>query len=204
VQRAVVLLNEKNVAYDITYIDLKNKPDWFLRLSPLGKVPALKVGGTVLFESAVICEYLDEISPPSLHPSDPLAKALNRAWIEFSSELFMSLHRLYMAEDGEKLEEGKKGTREKLQRLEDRLGEGPFFNGPQFSLIDAAIAPAFWRISLLDEIRPLGLCAELPKVKRWSDALLARDSIRTSVVPEFPLLLREYLAAAGSYLARGR
>jgi len=202
VQRAVVLLNEKDVAYDVTYIDLKDKPDWFLRLSPLGKVPVLKVGKAVLFESAVICEYLDEVHPPSLHPADPLARAVNRGWVEFSSALFVDLYRLCTAEGKEEFEQRRGEAREKLERLEAQLGAGPFFNGPRFSLVDAAVAPAFMRIALMEEMHPLGLLDGLPKVRRWSEALLARESVRTSVVPEFVALFRDYLAGGGSFLAR--
>ncbi len=201
-QRAVVLLNEKGVEYGVTYIDLKNKPDWFLKISPLGKVPVLKVGESVLFESAVICEYLDEVHPPSLHPADPLKKAFNRAWVEFSSELFGALHRLYLSADAAELDQRRADAREKLRRLEETLGDGPFFNGPRFSLIDAAVAPAFTRIALVETIRRMGLLDELPKMQRWSEALLARDAVRNSVVSEFPDLFREYLAANGSSLVR--
>lgn len=201
-QRAVVLLNEKGVEYDVTYIDLKNKPEWFLRISPLGKVPVLKVGEAVLFESAVICEYLDEVHPPPLHPADPLQKAINRAWVEFSSELFGALYRLYLAGDEKEFEQRRAEARDKLSRLDGQLADGPFFNGELFSLLDAAIAPAFMRIALMEESRPMGLLDSLPKVQRWSEALLARDSVRHSVVPEFPDLFREYLVAGGSFLVR--
>jgi len=148
----------------------------------------------------VICEYLDEITPPPLHPPEPLRKALNRAWAEFSSELFVDLYRISLAEKREELEESGKSAREKLERLEERFGDGPFFNGPRFALVDAAFAPAFMRIALLEEIRPMGLLDGLPRMRRWSDALLERESVRSSVVPEFPGLLRDYLAASGSYL----
>lgn len=203
VQRAVILLNEKGVAYDVTYIDLKNKPDWFLRLSPLGKVPVLRVGEAVLFESAVICEYLDEVYPPSLHPADPLRRAVNRGWIEFSSEFFVDLYRLAMTGDAEEFAQSCRTARAKLERLEAQLGAGPFFNDPQFALVDAAIAPAFMRLSLLEAMRPLGLLDGLPKVQRWSEALLGRDSVSTSVVPEFPDLFRKYIVAGGGCLVQG-
>ncbi len=160
------------------------------------------MGEAALFESAVICEYLDEITPPSLHPPDPLARAVNRGWIEFSSELLGDLYRLTTAGEAEEFDRSRREAREKLERLEGQLGEGPFFNGPRFSLMDAAIAPAFTRISLLEELRPSGLLDRLPKVRRWSQALLGRESVRNSVVPDFPDLFREYLAAGGGYLAR--
>jgi glutathione S-transferase len=161
------------------------------------------VGEAVLFESAVICEYLDEVHPPSLHPADPLRRAVNRGWIEFSSELFVDLYRLAMAGEPAECDQRRREAREKLERLEAQLAEGPFFNGPQFSLVDVAIAPAFMRLALLEEIRSLDLLDRLPRVQRWGAALLGRDSVRNSVVPEFPGLLREYLVASGSFLARG-
>jgi len=204
VQRAAILLNEKAVAYDITYIDLKNKPDWFLAISPLGKVPALRVGDVVLFESMVICEYLDEVNPPSLHPAPPLLRAENRAWIEFSSELFVDLYRLCLARDATECEPRRAALRSKLERLEVQLGVGPFFNGAHFALIDAAIAPVFMRIDLLEQLHPFALMNNLPRVQGWSAALLGREAIQNSVVPEFAELFRRYLADNGSYAVQGQ
>jgi len=68
VQRAVIALKEKGVDYERIDIDLANKPDWFLKISPLGKVPVLKVGDEVIFESAVIAEFLEDTVAPPLHP----------------------------------------------------------------------------------------------------------------------------------------
>ena len=161
------------------------------------------MGEAVLFESAVICEYLDEVSPPSLHPPEPLQRAVNRAGVEFSSELFVDLYRLSAAGRAEEFERAAPRAREKLERLEAQLGEGPYFNGPRFALVDAAVAPAFMRMALMEEMRPLGLLDGLPKVRRWSEALLERESVRTSVVPEFPELFRDSLKERGGYLVRG-
>src|SRR5690349_19511858 len=72
VQRAAIALHEKGVAFERVDVDLDNKPDWFKAISPLGKVPLLKIGDAVIFESAVIVEYLEETQPNPLHPSDPL------------------------------------------------------------------------------------------------------------------------------------
>src|SRR5882724_6238219 len=83
VQRAVIALTEKGVAFERIDIDLANKPDWFLKVSPLGKTPVLGVGDTAIFESAVILEYLEETQQTPLHPADPLDRAEHRAWIEF-------------------------------------------------------------------------------------------------------------------------
>jgi glutathione S-transferase len=204
VQRAAILLNEKAVTYDITYIDLKHKPDWFLQISPLGKVPVLKVGDAVLFESMVICEYLDEVNPPSLHPAASLRKAENRGWIEYSSELFVDLYRLCLAPDAAECDQRRATLRGKLERLEAQLATGPFFNGPDLALIDVAIAPAFYRLDLLQELQPLGLLAQLPKLQAWSAALLDRGAVRDSVVPEFRELFRDFLVSNGSFVAKDR
>ena len=79
VQRAVIALTEKGVAHKRTTIDLADKPAWFAAISPLGRVPLLRVSSAdgskaVLFESAVICEYLEDTGPHPLHPADPLAR----------------------------------------------------------------------------------------------------------------------------------
>jgi glutathione S-transferase len=95
VQRAVITLKHKDIDFDITYIDLADPPDWFLEMSPLKKVPVLKVDDEILFESAVINEYLDEITGGDLQPKDPLARAKNRAWIEFASNMLgRALHQI--------------------------------------------------------------------------------------------------------------
>jgi len=73
------VLAEKDIPHAIEFIDLGNKPDWFLKISPLGKVPVLCVDARQLFESSVIAEYLDEISPGSMYPDDAFDKARNRS-----------------------------------------------------------------------------------------------------------------------------
>src|SRR5512141_2441394 len=84
VQRAVIALTEKGVAFERIDIDLANKPDWFLKISPLGEV--------ALFESNVICEYIEDTQPAvRLHPEDALVRAQHRAWMEFGSAILGDL-----------------------------------------------------------------------------------------------------------------
>lgn len=202
VQRSVITLLEKGVDFDLTYIDLANPPQWFLDISPLGKVPALKVADQVLFESAVINEYLDEVNPPTMLPADPLIKAQNRAWIEFASTLIGDQYQLMVATDEEHYSQALEAIKKKLGQLEEILGDGPFFNGADFSLMDAAIAPVFMRMELLEEWSGLGdIYAQTPRVAVWKDALLARKSVQDSVVEEFAEDLRRYIGATGGYSA---
>ena len=198
VQRSVIILKEKGVDYDINYIDLRNPPTWFSQVSPLGKVPVLRVGDEVVFESAVIMEYLDEVNPPSLHPADPLRKAQNRAWIEFASTLFMTQFSMVMAKDKEGCVQAESELRGKLAQLEPQV-KGEFFNGTEFQLIDAAYAPLFMRMALLEDWSPMGLLERLPKLTKWSERLLERSSVQASVVKELPELYRGHIANSGGY-----
>ena len=105
VQRSVIILEEKNIPYKRTDISLSNKPDWFKKISPLGKVPLLKSKQGVLFESAVISEYLDEITESSLHPADIFKKAHHRSWIEFGSSILAGIAGFYSAKDRDAYQE---------------------------------------------------------------------------------------------------
>ena len=202
VQRAVITLLEKNIDFDINYIDLKHPPDWFLEISPFGKVPLLRVDGKVLYESAVIVEYLDEISPPSLHPSDPLLKAENRAWIEFGSNLNVEQYGMLIALDQTAYEEKYQAVRKDLQRLEQQLGEGPYFNGAQFALVDAAYAPPLMRFNVIERYYDFKLLNDCPKLRNWQQTLLNRESVKQSVVPEFETLFTDAIRDAGGYAAQ--
>jgi len=101
VQRAAISLAEKGVPFERITIDLANKPAWFKAISPLGKVPLLRVRQngqeTVIFESAVILEFLEETEANPLHPADPYARARHRAWIEFGSAILNAVGRFYSA-----------------------------------------------------------------------------------------------------------
>jgi len=189
VQRAAIVLHEKAVPFEITYIDQTNKPDWFLKISPFGKVPLLKVDDTVLFESAVIVEYLDEVYPPRLHPADALRRAHNRAWIEFSSTLLSSQLQMLMSPDRIAFDTAATRFGELLDHLEAELGEGPFFNGTSLALVDCAFAPLFMRTEIMEPYLGLGAFAQRPRIRAWSKLLLARDSVQRSVVPEYSELL---------------
>ena len=189
VQRAAIVLLEKAVPFEITYIDQTNRPDWFLQISPLGKVPLLKVDDSILFESAVIAEYLDEVYPPRLHPTDALRRAHNRAWIEFSSTLLSSQFQMLMSPDRAAFDAAAAQFGELLDRLEAEFGEGPFFNGAALALADCAFAPLFMRMAIMEPYLGLGAFARRPRIQAWSKLLLARAAVQRSVVSDFAELL---------------
>src|ERR1700675_1037271 len=120
VQRAVIALTEKGVAFERVDIDLANRPDWFLAISPLGKTPVLLVGDIPIFESAVILEYLEETQPNPLHPADPLRRAGHRAWIEFGSAVLNDMAGFYAAADEAAFRARTAQLEQRFARLESR------------------------------------------------------------------------------------
>ena len=205
VQRAVIALSEKGVAHERTYIDLAAKPDWFTAISPLGKVPLLLVDeATALFESAVICEFLEETAPGvRLHPDDPVERARHRAWVEFASATLGSIAGLYAAPDAVGFEGKRADLAAKMAWLEGALGTGPYFAGEQFSLVDAAFGPAFRYFDTFEAaLPPLGVLDGMPKVRAWRASLAARPSVRDAVAADYPERLTLFLRARGSHLSR--
>lgn len=184
VRRSVIMLLEKKVDFTISYIDLNNKPSWFLSKSPLGLVPILEVGDTVIFESAVINEYLDEVYQPSMHPKDPLKKARHRGLIELGSVLLGDLYVLCTTGDRVVFEQRRQAVLAKLERFEQEC-RFPFFDGDALCLVDMALAPALHHMALLQRHFALDLLSPFPRASAWTQALLARDSLRNSVTPQF-------------------
>ena len=185
VQRAVIALNEKGVAFERIDIDLGNKPDWFLKISPLGKVPVLRVGigdgEAVLFESNVICEYIEDTQDGAkLHPQDPLLRGQHRAWMEFGSTILSELWGLETTGDPAIFESKRVAVAAKFARVEQGLGSGPFFAGEHFSLVDAAFAPIFRYFDVFDTLIDLSIFADTPRVRAWRAELAMRPSVRSA------------------------
>jgi glutathione S-transferase len=181
VQRAVIALTEKGVPFERIDIDLANKPDWFLAISPLGKTPVLQVGDKAIFESAVILEYLEETQPKPLHPADPLTRAEHRAWIEFGSTVLSDIAGSYAAPDDATFGAKTAQLEARFARLETRVAASPWFDGGEFSLVDAVFGPVFRYFDVFDGIADFGILAGKPKLVRWRQALAARPSVRAAV-----------------------
>jgi glutathione S-transferase len=202
VQRAAIVLAEKAVPFERVNIDLYDKPAWFLAISPLGRVPVLRVGAEVLFESAVIAEYLEETQEPRLHPADPLEKARHRAWIEFAATLLDDTWVIETGKDEAAFDARRATMRGKFERVEALPGLGHFFAGDRFSIVDAAFAPVFRYFDTFDRMAPLGILDGLPRIATWRAALAARPSVRGAVVPDYPERLRAFIRGQGGVLAR--
>jgi len=202
VQRSVIVLQEKGITYQRTNIDLANKPEWFTLISPMSKVPVLVVDNNKsLFESAVICEYINEITPGSLHPEDPLEKAYHRAWIEFGSGILNSISALYNAKGEEVFENRRSEIKKKFQIVEQEVSGTPFFSGDKFHLIDAVYGPIFRYFDVFDRFTNLNIFDNLIRTKAWRIALQQRSSVQLAVTPEYPELLLQFIKKRNSYFS---
>lgn len=202
VQRAAISLSEKKVAFERIDIDLRNKPMWFLAISPLGKTPVLKVDDQPIFESAVICEYLEDTAGPALHPEDPLARARHRGWIEFASATLNNIWNLYTAKDEVAYSDAANALIQRFAQIESVLQDGPYFNGQDFSLVDAAFAPVFRYFNTFDEVSGITFFANTPKVRAWRLALSKRPSVSSAVGANYPSLLRQFVLNQNGVLAQ--
>jgi glutathione S-transferase len=206
VQRAAIVLREKNVPFEFRHIEPDNRPDWFLAMSPHKKVPVLRIDDTVsLFESNAINEYLDETIAPRLHPDDPLVRAVDRAWTDYVPTFSEHVTGIAYADD----ETAAKKCLDKIpvafERLEGALakqGAGPFFNGAKYSLVDAAYAPFLQRYFFLDRIRPIGLIEKYPRLKAWADVLMKRASTHSFPEAEFEALYRANVKRRKKWLSQ--
>lgn len=201
VQRSVVALEEKKVPYELILLDPYDPPEWFSKISPLGKVPVLRIDDdAVLFESAVINEYLDETTPGQLHPEAPLQRALNRSWIEFGGGMLSDTFKIMSVATETEFNEVITNLTGSLQRISDELDDtGPFFNGPNFSLVDAAYAPLFVRLSILGELIDLDITSDMDKIGRWQSALLTQPSVKVLLTPVLKTRFLELMAEKNAW-----
>jgi len=206
VQRAAIVLREKGVAFEFRHIDPDNRPDWFLAISPHRKVPVLRIDETAsLFESNAIAEYLDETIAPRLHPADPLARAVNRAWTDYLPSFAAAVTATAYADSEADYRAAAAQIPVPFERLEAALasqGGGPFFNGDAYSLVDAAYAPFLQRYHFLDRVKKLGHLEKFPRLAAWSEALLRRPSTHSFPPAEFETMYRAALKRRDKFVSQ--
>lgn len=184
-QRVKVVLLEKNIPFQSIPVDLRKgeqKQPEFLRLNPYGKVPVIVDGDTVLYESCVINEYLEETYPdPPLMPKDVAQKAKIRILIDFGlghldgpyQKLRQELAKEKKERSSEVIEAAKTELRKLLHRLESEIGDQNFLAG-NISLLDAALVPRFIRLEGMGVLPD----ASLPRLGQWLERMKERPSVR--------------------------
>jgi len=207
VQRAAIVLLEKGVPFDRVNIDLAAKPDWFLGISPNGKVPLLRVrqqdgAEAVIFESMVICGYLDESQDGApMYPRDALARARQRGWVEFGTATLADAWQFLNATDRPTADAKRAAFRHRVQQLEGVLGSGPYFNGAEFGMVDAVFAPIFRYFDSLDRAVSQPIFENLPRVSAWRNALALRRSVIDAVGSDYADRFRTHLREHAALLA---
>jgi glutathione S-transferase len=203
VHRASIMLAEKGVSFDRRNVDLKNKPAWFLAISPRGKVPVLVADGVALFESAAICEFLDETHLPRLIPSEPFERARQRGWVEVANDLLMIQYKLLIAASPAELEIASQAIEPVLTRLEEALETGAI-SATSFGLVHVALAPALHRFVVVEDRLGLGLLHTTPMLEALARRLAARPSVARTVADDFGGQFLQIFIEGGSVLVGER
>jgi glutathione S-transferase len=202
-QRAAIQLAEKGLPFTRSYIDLANKPSWFLELSPLGKVPLLRLPDVAIFETSVICEFIEEMEPTKpMHPAAPVDRARHRSWCEFASATIADVFGFYSAPDAAAFDRKAADLNAKFRWLERHLAQGPYFAGASFCLVDAAFAPVFRLFDTFDQLGDFPIFTGLARVPAYRAALAQRSSVRQAVVTDYAQRFRQYLSERNSHLSR--
>src|SRR5919109_196594 len=190
VQRAAIVLREKNIDFEFRHIEPENRPDWFLAISPHKKVPVLRLDDKVsLFESSAMSEFLDETTKPRLHPEDPVERAINRAWTDYVPTFAAEVTAVAYADTEADYNKAKERIPVPFERLEGALKKQGY-------------APFLQRYFFLDRIRPLGTIEKFPRLKAWGEALMARPSTHSFPEGEFEAMYRLNLKKRNKYLAQ--
>jgi len=193
-QRTRMALMEKGIDFAITEIDLGDKPDWFWEISPYGKVPVLRHNGTVIFESAVINEYLDEVFPePPLLPRDPVGRANARIWIDFANVRFTpQVYKLMLAQEPARQAVHAEKLTEALLMMEHaglaKLSDGPYWLGEKVSLVDLSFLPHLQRFCALAHYRDFHIPDECVRLKAWLQLMRQRPSVQAFSIPDEVLI----------------
>lgn len=192
VQKAIITLKYKGADFDVEYIDLKNKPDWFVKISPMGKVPVLILEqNEIIFESSVINELLDEIVGEKTLSNDPIKRAKERAWIAYADYLFSDMYAFINSPDTEV--HGNKLI-DKLEKVSDVISDTGFFKDTGFSIIDSSYAPCLFRMMKFQFFHESPRLMKMKKIRRWIENLLEQECVINSVREDFDLEFSKYVA----------
>jgi glutathione S-transferase len=186
-QRSRMMLLQKQVDFQVTEIDLSDKPANFSEISPYGKVPVILHGEDRVWESAIINEYLEEVFPdPPMLPQTPGKRALARIWIDFANTKFTpAFYKLLLSQDADSQQDWRDEMIRHLHFIE-RAGlgqlseDGPFWFGDTLSLVDISYYPWFERWPALEHYRNITLPQDCPRLQRWWQAMEQQDCVKAT------------------------
>lgn len=187
--RVRLALSEKRIDFWDTEIDLADKPEWFLVISPLGEVPVIRHEDHFVADSTAILEYLEDVYPtPSLRPRDPAKRAMARFWMEYADQrLAPTIDRCIGAVTAEEQVATAAELRDLLVFIEReglaRCGRGPYWLGSELSIVDLAFYPFFEQLPAIQQYRPVSLPLISIRLRYWLDAMRQRDSVKATQNP---------------------
>ncbi len=181
--RSRLVLMHKGVDFTLTEVDLKNKPDWFAEVSPYGKVPAIRHDGRIVYESAIINEYLDEVFPePPLMPATPHERAMARIWVDYGNTRFnVASYRFLRENEADKQGELREELDECLVFIDQgmrKASAGPFWFGKTPTLVDYSYYPFFERFCNVEHYRNYTMPASCSRLVAWIDTMKALPHVR--------------------------
>ncbi|KAL7484412.1 hypothetical protein ACHAW6_010057 [Cyclotella cf. meneghiniana] len=200
VQRTHITLRELNIPFDMIEVTGPTKPDWFLKINPRGKVPALRIPSlgydAVLYESAICNEFLCDYASMTLcqnqhlMPScDPLLRAKIRLWNDHCDNVYAKTQFTFLMNKDETNDATLRADMENaLLMYEDILADsgGPYLLGKDFSLADIHLFPFIQRMAVtLKHWKGYELPREkFPKLLNWFENCSTRESVKQSSMEE--------------------
>lgn len=204
VQRITALLEAKGMAYEIEYISLQDKPQWFLDISPNAQVPLLVTeSGTALFESDAIAEYIDDIQTPLNKNLSAEQRALERAWIYQATKHYLTQCSTMRSTTAESLIERSNKLNKAFERVEKALGDTTFFNGETVGNVDMAWLPLLHRAAIIENKSCHDFLKNYPKTKAWQKSLLATGLADKSVAEDFTEVFSDFYLSDQTFLGAG-
>lgn len=141
-----IVLAEKGVGVEITFVEPNNIPEDLVDLNPYGTVPTLVDRELVLYQSRIIMEYLDERFPhPPLMPVYPVSRGQSRLMMHRIDQDWYSLAEQVLKGQGD-VEAARNELREAILSMAPLFAETPYFMSEEFSLVDCYLAPLLWRL----------------------------------------------------------
>ena len=203
VQRVTTLLERKGATYDVEYIDLSNKPQWFLKASPNGQVPILITSdGHVLFESDAIVEYIDEVVGEPISARDPVKKAQERAWSYLASKHYLVQCSTQRSSDEAVLSERSTKLNTAFAKIQSQLGAAPFIGGDTMGMVDIAWTTLLHRTEIIEQRSGYDFLKDFPQIKAWRASVMSTGIPVASVSEDFEDRFSAFYLADTTYLGQ--
>jgi len=203
VQRVTAALEAKKIPYEIEYISLSDKPQWFLDISPNGQVPLLVTEtGTALFESDAIIEYIEDEFGPLEQGVTNEQRALDRAWSYLGSKHYLAQCGTMRSSDKATLTEKVANLAKAFAKVEKQVA-GPFFKGEQLSNVDMAWLPLLHRAHIIKAHSCFDMLDGFPKVQAWQQQLMETGLVEKTVAEDFEAAFTGFYLSEQTFLGKG-